>query len=328
MTEVDPFAWWRAALADPSKIGKELTISEGYPEQGYYRAKEQGGSVLLPVAIWKEGDEWYARQGGKDVDPQRIWLWAAEKPVSYEGYLNAVIGEPWPDEDETVASTVREVTKEDNTKEVSEDEQWRSQVDAALAGRSKYKVINSDDEAKKATGLKNRIVELKGEGKKKHESEKKPHLEAGKTIDKKWLPKVKEAEDGAKEIISAIDEWETKKLHAARAAQKKLDDEAAAKRKAEEEAQAKLPVEERAPVADVAPVVASVAPTQVRPTYGRAASVRAVIVIDEVQDWPKLATYYSARIAVQDLLRKLAQEDISAGNPPPGLTTKEVAKSR
>lgn len=101
----DVWAWWQAALADPSKIGsRELPVHEGDPQQGFYRskpyklAKKRCECPPDPIAIWKEGDEWIAVRAGEQVDPAAAWDAGCRWPVRYEDYLAATQGQGWPDD--------------------------------------------------------------------------------------------------------------------------------------------------------------------------------------------------------------------------------------
>ena len=327
---VNAWAWWMTALKDPSKIGsKDLPVHDGHPQQGYFRVRYGKDKPFEPVAIWKDDTgAWLAYRAGREVRAEDIWTSCCRHPVSYEAYQAAVDGKGWPDDDKVVAAQVKssEPTIGDNSGVVDEAETIRDQIEAALAGMTAYETIADDATAAKALSLRNRLNELSRDADKIRTKEKEPHLEAGKAVDAKWQPLVKKAKAGADQVRDAIGAWETKKLQE----QRKREREALEAQRAAEEAarqqQGETAVLE-APKVDPAPVEA--APASIRPSYGKAAAVKAIIVVDEVADWPALAVYMSNHPECQDLLRKLAQRALDAGRTNiPGITTIETAKVR
>lgn len=332
---VGPWAWWQAALKNPAAIGKTLPIHEDEPQQGYYRARNRD-KAFEPVAIfYPEGsDQLVAYRNGKEVLPDTIWTFACRHPVTYEAYNDALAGKGWPDDDKVVAAQITspapEPTVGDNSGEASETETIADQIEAALAGMTAYETITDDKTAGKALSLRNRLNELSRDADKIRTREKEPHLEAGKAVDAKWQPLVKKAKAGADTVRDAIGAWETVKLQRRRAEEKRVEDE----RRAEE---ARLAAERatgehdgeaavmEAPKVEVQP---DVAPSTVRASYGKAASVSAKLFVDEVTDWPALAVYMSSHPEAQDMLRKLAQRAVDAGRTVPGITTIEKANVR
>jgi hypothetical protein len=332
---VNPWAWYQAALKNPAAIGKTLLIHEDEPQQGYYRAKNRD-KAFEPVGIFypEDSDQLVAYRNGKEVIPDTIWTFACRHPVTYQAYLDALEGKGWPDDDKVVAAQIAspapEPTVGDNSGEVSETETIADQIEAALAGMKAYETITDDKTAGKALSLRNRLNELSRDADKIRTREKEPHLEAGKAVDAKWQPLVKKAKAGADTVRDAIGAWETVKLQQRRAEEKRVEDE----RRAEEARLAALrPADApdgetavmEAPKVEVQP---DVAPSTVRASYGKAASVSAKTVVDEVKDWTELAVYMSSHKEAQDLLLNLAQRAIDAGRTVPGITTKEIAAVR
>lgn len=335
---VDIWAWWRKALANPSEIGKSLPVHDGVPNQGYYRVRYGKDKPYEPVAIWMEDGAWLAYRGGKEAKADEIWTFCCRSPISYETYQAVMIdGQAWPDDDKVVASQLQppEPTIGDNSAEVDEAETLKDQIEAALAGTDAYKVIPDDATAAKALSLRNRLNELSGTADKVRVKLKAPFLEAGKAVDDKFQPMVKSAKAGADKVKQAIADWETKKHQELR----KREREAEAARKVEqdrldalESARQRQPDAElmEAPTPAIAPVaIVEVAPTAIKPTYGKAASVSVKIVVDEITDQLALYTYMAGREEVQTLLRQLAQKALDAGRTAiPGITTTERANVR
>jgi hypothetical protein len=314
---VDPWAWWRAALANPKEIGRSLPVHDGEPNTGFFRVRYAKDKAFEPVAIWMENGQWLAYRSGREVSARDIWVSCCRHPVEYQAYNDAMDGKGWPDDDQVVAKQVQPPAPGDNSGAVDRAETLADQIESALKGKGAYAKITDDETAAKALSLRNRLNELSNQADKVREEEKKPHLLAGKAVDARWQPLVKKAKTGADEVKAAISAWETEKLRKSR-------EEA---RRREEEAQ----WANAAPEAEIASVDSTVAaaPVSIKPTYGKAASVSVKLVVKDVTDFSKLYTYFANRSEVQDLLRSLAQKELDAGRTAvPGITTAEEAKIR
>lgn len=329
---VDVWAWWRAALADPSKIGsKELPVHDSDARPGYFRTKNRDKG-FDPVAIFypEDSNELVAFRAGREVRPDAIWSFCCRYPVTYEAYNDAIAGKGWPDDDQVVAAQVKppEPGIGDNSAPVDEADVLKDQIEAALKGIDAYKKITDDATASKAQSLRNRLNELSGDADKKRDELKRPHLEAGKVIDKHWMPLVKSAKEGANAVKAAMDAYETEKLRKRREEERKQEEARIAAEAAARAAQPEGEVLE-APKVETQPAPPPEPVGQIRATYGKAASVSVKIVVDQVTDWPALAVYMSNHGECQDLLRKLAQRALDAGRSNiPGITTTEAAKVR
>jgi hypothetical protein len=329
---IDKWSWWRAALKNPAAIGKTLPIHESEPNQGYFRVKNRD-KTYDPVAIfYPEGsDDLVAYRAGREVRPDEIWTWCCRSPVSFEAYTAASEGNGWPDDDATVAEQVKtpEPGIGDNSAKIDPVETLKDQIDAALKGMEAYQKITDDKTAAKAQSLRNRLNELSNDADKKRDEMKRPHLEAGKSIDKVWMPIVKSAKEGANAVKASLEAWETEKLRRRREEERKADE---ARRAAEEAARQQLTETAvlEAPKVETQPQPQpDVSAGQIRASYGKAASVTAKIVLDQVTDWKALAVYMCGHPECQDILRKLAQRAIDAGrNDVPGITTDEKAQVR
>jgi hypothetical protein len=305
---IDRWSWWRAALKNPSAIGKTLPVHDGDAQQGYYRAKN------------------------REVRPDEIWTWCCRYPVSFEDYNAATEGKGWPDDDKVVAAQVSAPapapTVGDNSGEVDEAVTLKDQIDAALAGMTAYETITDDKTAGKALSLRNRLNELSGQADKIRVKRKEPHLEAGKAVDATWQPLVKSAKAGADKVRDAIGAWETKKLQAERKRQQEAlaaeQARLASERPASEQQGDAVTIDAPAPAAAV-----EVAPAPIKASYGKAASVQVKTVLQDVTDWKALAIYMCEHPVMQDTLRTLAQRAIDAGRTNiPGITTEEKAAVR
>ncbi|MDQ0320001.1 hypothetical protein QO002_002139 [Pararhizobium capsulatum DSM 1112] len=316
---VNRWAWWQNALK--GVIGP---MSEGQPEQGYYRTRFKGGK-WEPVALWWDEDSggWLAYRSGREADPAETWNFCRTHPITRADYDAALEGKPFPDEDAVVADQVAKAG--DNSAGVDEAAELQDQIAAALTGMNAYAKIADDATAAKALSLRNRLNELSNQADKKREALKKPHFEAGKAVDAKWQPLVKSAKEGANKVRDAIGSWETVKLQQQR--QRERDAETA-RLAAEEAARAAEPQSDVA-LAPTPVSVAEAAPAPIKPTYGKSASVQVKTILKDVTDWTALAAYMIGHPTMQDTLRQLAQRALDAGRTNiPGITTEEKAAVR
>ena len=78
----------------------------------------------------------------------------------------------------------------------------------------------------RAQSLRSRLLDLSREADRKREEEKRPHLEAGKAVDQKWMSVVRMAKDAADGIRRAMEAWETIKLTRRRDEERKAEETA------------------------------------------------------------------------------------------------------
>lgn len=298
-----------------------LGVSENDPQPGFYRKRVKHGSDI-PVAIWHTDDGLIvALVGNEPVDPFEIWSWVCSWPISEEVYRDvAENGKQWPGSDPVVTEQVASVGH--NSGAVDEAEAFADQVDAAEKGKDAYAKIADDEQLAAAQSLRSRLLELAGEGEKKHKKEKEPHLEAGRAVDKAWLPNVKRARAAADFIRSAMGAFETEKLRKQRQIEAdRLAAEIAA-RKAEE---AKNPAQQP-PAPPVEPEPVAAAPTPIRGSYGRAASVSVVNVVTAITDQDALYQFLRNHPDLQNCMFDLAKRAVAKGHTVPGVTVEEQAK--
>jgi len=305
VTKRPDFTGWRAALANPTAIGYGLPVHEDQPQHGYYRMKRDG--LFVPVAIYPDGDGLVVEVDDHDVKADRqsyVWTACCRYPVSENTWKAVMAGGDWPDLDATVLSSLA-----GHNLGIDPAERLKDQVDSALHGVDAYKTIVDDDQQARAQSLRSRLLELSREADKAREGEKKPHLEAGKAVDRKWKPIVDGAASGANAIRAAMTAYENEKL----AARRKIEAEAAAAARSPGLAPEPEPVE-----------------TRVRGGYGRAAAVRTRLVVEEVTYPVDLFNWLRPLLPEVDaLLVKLAQKALDEGaHAPPGITLKEVADVR
>ena len=100
----DPFANWRKALA-----GEKQPIYESEPWVGYFAVQDRSPGATpakgnrwpkVPCAIWRtEAGELVAERAGERVPVDRVWPYAASRPITYETYQFWHENERWPDEE-------------------------------------------------------------------------------------------------------------------------------------------------------------------------------------------------------------------------------------
>lgn len=222
--------WWKAALGDKAKIGKELAIHENEPHIGYFRKRAGRGEIgWIPVAIIEQGGELIAVVGpwaeGHRVPAGQEWTWCCRQPVSYRAYQDvAVNGGEWPDSIKTIMTDRpgaeggdgREILIGDNQPEDAEDpltglrDAIEDLVGQALAEAGKAGNPTAEtwgpEWKVKADRLANYSAAISALGKRvdaAFETEKRPHLEAGRAVDNRWRP-IKTRRDEAVKKIKAL----------------------------------------------------------------------------------------------------------------------------
>lgn len=315
------WGYWQEALAigKGRRLTKDEVRSLGIttePRTGFYRKRNKTGSDI-PVAIWTDAGGMVAKIGSGMGSAEDIWTWCCDWPISEETYRAvAEQGGEWPGSDPVVQEQVAAAGH--NSGRIDEAEAFADQVDAAEKGKDAYAKISDDEQLAAAQSLRSRLLELKSEGEKKHKREKEPHLEAGRAVDKKWLPVVKRAQAAADAIRSAMGAYETEKLRKQREAETaRLAAEIAARKAA---AKAEAPAPSRAPLPEPA------APTPIRGSYGRAASVSVVNVVTAINDQDALYRFLRDHPDLKNCMFDLAKRAVAKGHTVPGVTVEEQAK--
>lgn len=322
---LEKWLWWTQATENPSEIGKSLRMSPDSPEWGFYRTKRKNGA-WEPVALWEQDGKWHARRDGVPVaeeDIGTLWNWCCRYPISEEEYEGRLAG-TWAGDDPTVVSMIGHNVGSDL-------EALRDQIASAEAGADAYRGISDDEQAGRAQSLRARLNELAGQADKRREELKKPHFEAGKAIDKDWMPLVKSAKAIADWIKEEITAYETLKLRERRRLEEERQREERARLAEEERVQEEIRRAEEAGRPVVIPQAPPPLPplpaadTKVKGSYGRAANVGIEKVITVV-DQDALYGYFRRDEALTRCLLDLARRDVKAGGNPPGVTVTEKAR--
>ncbi len=222
--------WWKDALADKSKIGKELAVHENEPHIGYFRKRAGRGEIgWTPVAIVDQDGALIAVVGqwadGYRVPAEQEWTWCCRQPVSYRVYQDvAVKGGEWPDSIKTIMTDKpaaeggdgREIGIGDNQpdgaddplielRDAIEDLIGRALAEADKAGKPSAATWGPEWKVK-ADRLANYTTLISNLGKRvdtAFETEKRPHLDAGRAVDNRWRT-VKTRRDEAVKKIKAL----------------------------------------------------------------------------------------------------------------------------
>lgn len=305
----DQYDFWRRRLA-----GEVIPIHDGEPQPGFYRLTWKTGESQ-PVAYWftKDG-ALRCRIGQDDVDEQTAnerWPWASKRPITHEVYKSVMAGNPWPDQHEAVIRdrANSDAAPDDDSFEALKDriEDLARDADALIkAGGAK-----SQDAADRASDLANRLAELHKTADTARAKEKRPHDDAAKAVQAKWLPLLGTAEV-YKRIKSAVI---TPFLVAE--AKKQREAEEAARKAAAEAAKAGAPVPEPAPVR-AAPKAGS--------GGRRSVALRTVKVIT-ITDRAAVLKFFENNEAITDTLQKLAEKVTAVGVNVPGVTVTEEQRA-
>ncbi len=245
--------------------------------------------------------------------------WAYAYPITHGTYIAVTErGEGWPDVDDTVAAQIGRRRGHNMPPPEDELTLLREQIEAAEAGAKQYATITDDVTAQRAQSLRARLLELGRTAEKRREAEKRPHFEAGKAVDIRWRPLFEAATAAANAIRKAISGWETAKLASEREVAR-IAAEAAAAEAARKLAAEYAPADLNRWAATPPPPSASV----VKGGYGRAASVKLVKVVTGVTDHVALYTFLAPAPELRELMLKLAQRAVNAGQDVPGVSVEE-----
>jgi len=305
----DQYDFWRRRLA-----GEVIPIHDGEPQAGFYRLTSKDGRST-PVAYWftKEG-ALRCRIGNNDVDEQTAnerWPWASKRPIGHDVYKSVIAGNPWPDQHEAV---IRDRANSDGAPDDDSFEALKDRIeDLARDADALIKAGSAKDQnaADRASDLANRLAELHKTADAARSKEKRPHDEAAKAVQAKWLPILGTA-DIYKRIKSAVI---TPFLIAED--KKRREAEEAARRAAQEAAQAGAPVPEPAPVR-AAPKAGS--------GGRRSVALRTVRVVT-IKDRAAVLKFFENNDALTEVLQKLAEKVTEAGVEVPGVSVTEEQRA-
>lgn len=338
----DPHAYWMEAL-DASMKGRKLPpIIDGQPQEGCYRIREIKDGPWLPVYIYRDEDDGalVCLVNGEIATHRinRVFNSCAKHPISGLTYQDRIDTGAWPGE---AVPTARGSIEGDNAATVADDPidvLLTKRLDDAREWIAKTE-INSDETAEEAA---NRVGELRALRAKTiavHRAEKAPHLEAGRIVDERYQPLIKDGgrvDQAIKYVLGKLAVWESKKKAAAVAAQKAEQERLAAQQAAIDKATAAArnavaehgaDLRESAPVPPVVPPPPQPAKASYGGITGRKISSQ-VKVVAVIEDQDKCYAHFRDNPSVKECLQKLAQKMVDIEQPVPGVTTREETVMR
>jgi hypothetical protein len=298
----DPWQWWADKLA-----GKPVQMNPGNPHAGFYRMPRKAfygaRKTFTPVAYWPgTNGKMNCRFGDDDVTIERgeeIWERVGHHPVSEQAYRAvAQDNKPWPDEHELVPMGDNLGPEDEETFEALQDkiENLAREAEQRLDGPA----IGDQDEADRIANLSDRLAELHKKADALRKAERKPHDEALKAIQLKWVGVLLKAETYRNLKFKLLTPWLTRLQQA----QKKEAEAAAA-------AGETLPSDARRPRAG---------------TRGRAQSLK-TFKRAEIEDYEKALAFFKESQDVKDLVQDLANRAVRAGITVPGTKVVEEQKA-
>ncbi len=319
----DVWQFWRNALE-----GKSQPVGPDHPQCGFYKMRDGKDGPWLPVMI-RFDDEGVLRARVGDnsgVDPLKIWTYCADRPISKEDAAHAFKTGSFPGDAPAAIG--------DNSGDLSLAEKILDYASQALGWlrKSGIKDAKSKD---LAANYRTELLRLRKEADTQRVAEKKPHDEAAKQVQAKWLPLIEGADDAANELRDALTKFmreEEAKLRAEQAAKWEAERRAAELARAEIEAQrakqfaddpiAALTSDE--PEMPMVPVMPEPVKVQAGGQRGRKTGLREVTRY-VVTDHAKALAFFADSEDVKELIGKLAERACKAGVAVPG-TEKTVEK--
>lgn len=342
------WTWWQNALK-----GVRGEIHPDDPHTGYYRARRKGRPSDSPIFYWistKTGEQRCHMDGqdyplhGEDLPNGKrkpgaldIWPYASKNPVTKEAYDECLRTGTWPGESEAV-------TRSNNAPDDDSFEGLQSSIEEFSREAEKLMkagAAKTQQQANEAADVADKLNKLFARADKARDTEKRPHLEAGREVDDKWRPlttaasiykRLKEvvaepflkAEKARKEKLEreareaaakAQREAAEKEVAAKRAAQDAVArGDAATAAKAQAEADAALAraqeAENKADAIASTPIKAG--------TRGRATSLRSAKVA-KIIDYDKLLMSLKDHADIKEAVEKIANASARAGIALPGM---------
>lgn len=357
MTTENYYAVWQAA--------KRGTAADPQNDQaicGFWRIASAKTKPDTPVAIWPVGDQQVAKigrrdpvtEGSKDWHDFIGWGWTKCVPVEKAEYDAAIANGEWADGKSSRQQSDEErlgVAAGEGDNAPPADELIEDQIKAAVESAQAITKVTSADEARKANELAERLQGLYRLGDAQRDKEKRPHDDAAKAVQARWLPIITPAETERKRLIAVAKEWiKTEEARLAREAEAERRKKQAAidaenerireaNRKAAADAEARR-IEQlgNAPIGsepepepepeleqEIAPAKVEVPKVQAASTFGRATGLRKV-TRGTITDMAALA---AALVAIKhpelvELLQKLADRAAKAGVPLAGMEITET----
>lgn len=256
----DGYEWWNKALKLAGNCReltrdqmRDLGVSEGDPQSGFYRTRKFKDGPLVPVAIWRDGGgRLFCLVDGKEVDAEATWTFACRTPITEQTYHAIRAGEPWPDEVAAVPKDHNQVKTGDPAIDLkAEFDAEREQAETFLK-----KPVTTQDDADRAAVWAKKITGIVGSATNHFKAEKQPFIDGGRNVDERYRWR----DDGtalAKRLKASQDAFLREQERLEEERQRKARAEAERIRREAEDAARKAEEAERAAEAEAAQGVAS-----------------------------------------------------------------------
>jgi len=301
------YDYWNSALR-----GDNPPANEGNPQPGFYRARDSKGG-FRPVAIWTgEDGKIIAKIGDSLADhPEDIWTYCCDKPVTHETYQAVMAGRQWPDDPPARPSLGHNLSADPLDQIKAELASELEIADEFLA-----KPITTQQDADKVGVWSRRVGEIAKRADGMRDTEKRPHLEAGRAVDAKWRDVIANAKELAGKLKAHVEPFLRE--------QKRLEQERARKAAAEaDRLRRAAQAEQDATKAQAIRDEAAQAEKQATAKNAQAGRTGAKIALRAVttaiiEDIDKLFGALKADGDLLDLLQRKATAAARAGSPLPG----------
>jgi hypothetical protein len=302
--------------------GNAQPIHENEPQQGFYRVGDD------PVAIWWLGGAMVATRAGRAVDAAEIWTWACRKPISHDLFTTVTAGGQWPEkiDAEVAAAKPAEPTIGHNSGLPHEEvlDELSAIEKAFLAWLASIGAISTEEHDAKAETFRTRLGALQKKADGIRDSQKRPHLEAGREIDALWKPIVSRADEAKRAVGTAATPYrqarEAARLKAKREAREAAD-------KAAREAQAAAAAAAQAGLPPPPPVEVAAPVEPPRPIKTGLRTVKVLVLTDPIAAVTEILRIAPEQRDIIDAIRVAARRLIDAGKPIPGTEIKIERKA-
>lgn len=261
-----------------------------------------------PVKVWVNGEV--------SATPNEVWIACGRNAVTYDAYMLRMARGAWPDEAITGLTTITGLAgMGDNAPPPTAVHELLpymvERIRSWFVGRLGQKIETAAD-IQAASDHAHTLRTLMGKAKKLHKQEKGPSLEAGKAVDEKYNPNIKEADALIDEIGKAV----------------------AAARGAEHQARAQTIAKATEGLKDLGlkdpstllPPIGE--PEKIRSSTGKRGFTIVTVETAEVIDQDALYCATKHRPEVVAFFAKLAQTSLDSGTLLPGVFKKEGLEAK
>jgi hypothetical protein len=320
----DVYAPYRAMLA-----GKDVPIIADEPYPGRYKMKR--GNVWLPVAIgYDEFENLTALVDGDRANPLDIWTWCAKHPITQDAYKFRKANGHWQDEPKPVA--LSNMPSDPFEALLVEIEDKSAQAEELLTGD-----VTSQQGCDLARNMQAQLLALNKRADALHKAEKAPVLLQQREIDERFRFRDKVTDIASRLRFKFEAFLRTEERRQREEAERKHREEVArveAERKRIEAERAKLKADEPVafhtspePELPVAPAAPEPVKVSAGGGFGRKAGLKSVWIAS-LSDIDAALAHYKDNAKVRELIQKLADADVRAGNRViPGFAINEERKA-